>query len=99
MQDSFRYLDFDEELNISKDNIGRIIDLALKESNNDTYGREAHEYIDFVCQKMAADYNIPEQAQRELSDYGCDIANMAGDYSFYRGFKEGVRLFRTLMNL
>lgn len=99
MQDKFRYIDFDEELNISKDNLGRIIDLALKDSNNGTYGREAQEYIDFVCRKMTADYNIPEQAQRELSDYGCDIANMSGDYAFYRGFKEGVRLFRTLMNL
>lgn len=48
---------------------------------------------------MAADYNIPEQAQRDLSDYGCDIANMAGDYSFQKGFKEGVRLFRALMDL
>ncbi|MDE6054836.1 MAG: hypothetical protein K2G55_14000 [Lachnospiraceae bacterium] len=99
MQDSFRYLDFDEELNISKDNIGRIIDLALKESNTDTYGKETHEYINFVCRKMTADHNISEQAQRELSDYGCDIANMAGDYSFQKGFKEGVRLFRTLMSL
>ncbi len=99
MQDSFRYLDYEEELNISKDNIFRIIDNALKESNNDTYGRETQEYISFVCEKMTADYNIPEQAQRELSDYGCDIANMAKDYSFQKGFKEGVRLFRTLMSL
>ena len=55
MQDSFRYLDYDEELNISKDNIFRIIDNALKESNNDTYGRETQEYISFVCEKMTAE--------------------------------------------
>lgn len=99
MQDSFRYIDYEEELNISKDNIGKIIDFVLKESNKSTYGRETIEYIDFVCKKMAADYNIPEQAQRDLSDYGCDIANIAGDYSFQKGFKEGVRLFRALMDL
>lgn len=99
MQDSFRYIDYEEELNISKDNIGKIIDFVLKESNKSTYGRETSEYIDFVCKKMAADYNIPEQAQRELSDYGCNIAVLAGDYSFQKGFKEGVRLFRALMDL
>lgn len=49
MQDNFRYIDYEEELNISKDNIGEIIDLALKESNKNTYGREAEEYIKFVC--------------------------------------------------
>lgn len=100
MQDNFRYFDFfDGELNISKDNIGEIIDLALKESNKNIYGRETEEYIKFVCKKMAADYNIPEQAQRDLSDYGCNIAVLAGDYSFQKGFKEGVRLFRALMDL
>lgn len=99
MQDKFRYIDFDEELNISENNIDKIIQAAIRDADLGTYGREAHEYIDFVCQKMAADYNISEQAQRELSDYGCDIANMAGNYSFQKGFKEGVRLFRTLMNL
>lgn len=99
MQDSFRYLDFDKELNISKENIGKIIDLALKESDIDTFGREAQEYINFVCEKMAADHNISEQAQNELSDYGCYIAVLAGGHSFQKGFKEGVRLFRTLMSL
>ena len=99
MRDKFRYIDFDEELNISENNIDKIIQAAIRDADLDTYGRDAHEYIDFVCQKMAADYNISEQAQRELSDYGCDIANMAGNYSFQKGFKEGVRLFRTLMNL
>ncbi len=99
MQNSFRHIDYEEELNISKDNIGEIIDFALRESNKNTCGREALEYIDFVCQKMAADYNISEEAQRELSDYGCDIATMASDYSFQKGFKEGVRLFRALMDL
>lgn len=99
MQDKFRYIDFDEELNISENNIDKIIQAAIHAADLGTYGREAQEYIDFVCRKMAADYNISEQAQRELSDYGCDIANMAGNYSFQKGFKEGVRLFRTLMNL
>lgn len=99
MQDNFRYFDFDKELNISKDNIGGIIDLTLKESNIDPFGKETREYINFVCQKMAVDHNISEEAQRALSDYGSDIATMAGDYSFQKGFKEGVRLFRTLMSL
>ncbi len=95
----FRYIDLDKELNISKENIGKIIQSALHEGDFGTCGRETYEYIDFVCRRMAEDYNISEEAQDKLLDYGCAIAQTASMVAYHKGFKEGVRLFRTLMNL
>lgn len=98
-ENKFRFTDHDIELNMSEENIEEMLKVTLLESNINIYGKEAGEYMEFVCRTFADEYNISDKAQRDLSDYCSDIASMASTYSFYKGFKEGIRLFRTLMSL
>lgn len=92
-------MNYDKELNISEENIGKIIKYALNEDNIDLIGNEANNYIEYVNAIFSKEYDLSEKALRDLSDCCVDLAQMASSYSFQKGFKEGVRIFRTLMHL
>lgn len=86
------------EINFTEEKLMDMLEQILFYENINRCGEEADELID-----QAEDYirneNISPDVQFKLCDYCSDISARASTHAFKVGFKEGVRLLRTLLML
>lgn len=91
-------LKINKEIYFNEENLLNILDQLLCDCNIDRYGEETNTLVTHVHTFIQSN-EIDPNVQFDLCDYCNEIATRASTYGFEQGFKEGVRLFRTLMKI
>lgn len=91
-------LERNKELNFTEYKIMEILEGLIFSENLDITGEITDELIGkvqtYICN------NVPDHGViLQLEDYCNEIADEASSHAYKIGFKEGVRLFRTLMTI
>lgn len=86
------------EINFTEEKLMNVLDKVIFDENINRYGTETEDLICNVISYIKSNQMDPN-VKFTLSDYCTEIGNKAGTYGFKLGFKEGIRLFRTMMNL
>lgn len=91
-------LTINEAINFTEEKLMNVLDVLLYTENIERYGEDTAELIEKAHSYIKTN-TIDSKVQFELCDYCSDIGSIAGTYGYKEGFKEGIRLFRTLMKL
>lgn len=86
------------EISLNEDELFEMLGQHIFSHNINISGKKADDLMASAVQYMKKT-KLDQKVIFELDDIIRDIATAAGDHGFNMGFKEGVRLFRTLMKL
>lgn len=87
-----------KEINFTEEKLMDTLEKLLSDDNINRYGDEAEALIKKVISYINSN-EISDEVRFNLCDYCTEIGDISSTYGFKQGFKEGIRLFRTLMRL
>ena len=86
------------EIGLNENELFEMLGQQIFSRNINIPGREADDLMASAIQYME-ETELDQTVILALGDFISDAAAAAGDHAFNMGFREGVRLFRTLMKL
>lgn len=91
-------LELKTELNINEGKLMQILEQQLFYDNIELTGSEANNLI-LQVHNYIKENDIDSTVKFELCDYCTEVGSLASKYAFQEGFKEGIRLFKTLIQI